>query len=188
MRALASLVGDGECVSWTLGEVGPIPSYVSTSGRVALVGDAAHALLPHAAQGAGMAMEDTASLAEFVGQLRRTEDLDKVMHTWSRFRQARVEHLRSISRGNAVDMTLPDGEQQIARDLKWKAIRDKQRAQLAELVHEKVKEKILQERPAPDPACKSTFEPGGRMWINGFDVSEESRRFCQEHLTLGASA
>lgn len=187
VRALSSLVEDGECVSWTLGEVGPIPSYVSTSGRVALVGDAAHALLPHAAQGAGMAMEDTASLAEFVGQLRCTEDLAKVMHTWSRFRQARVEHLRSISQGNAVDMTLPDGEHQIARDMKWKAIRDKHRAQLAELVHEKLKEKILQERAEPDPACKSTFEPGGRMWINGFDVSEESRRFCHEHLSLGAS-
>ncbi|CAP93658.1 hypothetical protein E8E15_009496 [Penicillium rubens] len=186
VRALASLVQDGECVSWTLGEVAPIPSYVSTSGRVALVGDAAHALLPHAAQGAGMAIEDAASLAEFVGYLRSTEDLPKVLNAWSQFRQARVEHLRSISRGNASDMTLPDGECQTARDVKWKAIRDMQRAQLAELGLEKVREKVIRERPAPDPACKSTFEPGGRMWVNGFDVSEESRKFCREHLGLGS--
>ncbi|CAG8282733.1 unnamed protein product [Penicillium salamii] len=184
VRALASLVQDGECVSWTLGEVAPIPSYVSTSGRVALVGDAAHALLPHAAQGAGMAMEDAASLAEFVEYLRSTDDLPRVMGAWSEFRQARVEHLRSISRGNAIDMTLPDGEAQILRDAKWKAIRDKQRAQLAELGLEKVKEKVIRERPVPDPACKSTFEPGGRMWVNGFDVNEESRKFCREHLGL----
>lgn len=184
VRALASLVQDGECVSWTLGEVPPIPSYVSTSGRVALVGDAAHALLPHAAQGAGMAIEDAASLAEFVGHLRSREDLPKVMDAWSQFRQARVDHLRSISRGNASDMTLPDGERQIARDEKWNAIRDKQRAQLAELGPEKVREKMIRERPTPDPACKSTFEPGGRMWINGFDVCEESKEFCREHLGL----
>ncbi|KAF9889282.1 hypothetical protein FE257_007390 [Aspergillus nanangensis] len=170
VRELASLVQEGECVSWTLGEVGPIPSYVSGPGRLALVGDAAHALLPHAAQGAGMAMEDAASLAEFVGNLRSTEELATVMSAWSRFRQARVEHLRSISRGNAVDMTLPDGEDQIARDRKWNAIREKQRAQLAELGLEKIREKMLQERPTADPACKSTFEPGGRMWVNGFDL------------------
>jgi salicylate hydroxylase len=188
VRALASHVQDGECVSWTLGEVAPIPSYVSTSGRVALVGDAAHALLPHAAQGAGMAIEDAASLAEFVGYLRSKEDLPKVMSAWSGFRQARVDHLRSISRGNAIDMTLPDGERQIARDAKWNSIRDTQRAQLAELGAEKIREKIIQEKPMPDPACKSTFEPGGRMWINGFDVSEESRKFCREHLGLGVAA
>ncbi|KAJ5696848.1 hypothetical protein N7536_007260 [Penicillium majusculum] len=184
VRELASLVQEGECVSWTLGEVPPIPSYVSTSGRVALVGDAAHALLPHAAQGAGMAIEDAASLAEFVGHLRSREDLPKVMSVWSQFRQARVDHLRSISRGNASDMTLPDGDCQIARDEKWNAIRDKQREQLAELGPEKVREKMIRERPTPDPACKSTFEPGGRMWINGFDVSEESKKFCREHLGL----
>lgn len=184
VRSLASLVQEGECVSWTLGEVPPIPSYVSTSGRVALAGDAAHALLPHAAQGAGMAIEDAASLAEFVGHLRSKEDLAKVMSAWSQFRQARVDHLRSISRGNASDMTLPDGERQIARDEKWNAIRDKQRAQLAELGLEKVREKMIRERPMPDPACKSTFEPGGRMWINGFDVCEESKKFCREHLGL----
>ncbi|KAF4767876.1 hypothetical protein N7455_000253 [Penicillium solitum] len=184
VRELASLVQEGECVSWTLGEVPPIPSYVSTSGRVALVGDAAHALLPHAAQGAGMAIEDAASLAEFVGHLRSREDLPRVMSVWSQFRQARVDHLRSISRGNASDMTLPDGDCQIARDEKWNAIRDKQREQLAELGPEKVREKMIRERPTPDPACKSTFEPGGRMWINGFDVSEESKKFCREHLGL----
>lgn len=184
VRELASLVQEGECVSWTLGEVPLIPSYVSTSGRVALVGDAAHALLPHAAQGAGMAIEDAASLAEFVGHLRSREDLPEVMIAWSQFRQARVDHLRSISRGNASDMTLPDGECQIARDEKWNAIRDKQRAQLAELGPEQVREKMIRERPTPDPACKSTFEPGGRMWINGFDVSEESKKFCREHLGL----
>lgn len=188
VRALASLIQEGECVSWTLGEVAPIPSYVSESGRVALVGDAAHALLPHAAQGAGMAIEDTASLAEFLGYLESKEDLAKVMSAWSRFRQARVEHLRSISCGNAVDMTLPDGERQITRDAKWNAIRDMQRSQLAELGLEKIKEKVIRERPAPDPACKSTFEPGGRMWVNGFDVSEESRKFCREHLALELSA
>ncbi|KAJ5094746.1 hypothetical protein N7456_010607 [Penicillium angulare] len=183
VRELASLVQE-DCVSWTLGEVPPLPSYVSESGKVALVGDAAHALLPHAAQGAGMAFEDAASLAEFVGYLRsgEAEEVSKVMGAWSQFRQARVDHLREISRGTATDMTLPDGDIQIARDMKWSTIRDAQRAQWAELGLEKIKEKMIREKATPDPACKSTFEPGGRMWVNGYDVTEESRRFCRENL------
>lgn len=181
VRTLASLVQE-DCVSWTLGEVPPIPSFVSTSGRVALVGDAAHALLPHAAQGAGMAFEDAAGLSEFLRHLRSKEDLPKVMDAWSRFRQTRVDHLRDTSRGNASDMTLPDGELQVARDMKWSTIRDKQRAQWAELGLEKIKEKMIRERPTPDPDCKSTFEPGGRMWVYGYDIYENSRKFCREHL------
>lgn len=38
-------------------------------GRVALVGDAAHPMLPYLAQGAGMAIEDAAVLAQQLGQL-----------------------------------------------------------------------------------------------------------------------
>lgn len=187
-QALTSHVQKGECVAWTLGEVGPIPSYVSLSGRVALVGDAAHALLPHAAQGAGMAMEDAASLAEFVSSLRSTEDLPKVLSAWSRFRQARVEHLRDMSHGNASDMTLPDGEQQIARDAKWNAILDIQRAQLAELGLEKIREKVIRERPMPDPTSRSTVDPRGRMWISGYDIREESKTFCHEYLEIDLAA
>ncbi|KAJ5720906.1 uncharacterized protein N7483_008840 [Penicillium malachiteum] len=166
VRALASLVQDGECASWTLGEVRAIPSYVSVSGRVALIGDAAHALLPHAGQGAGMAMEDAASLAEFLDHSNPRHDLPDVMN----------------ARGNASDMTLEDGQPQIARDEKWKVVRDMQRAQLAELGVDRFKEKVIKERPVADPNAKSTIEPGGAMWINGTDISVEAQMFCREHL------
>ncbi|KAJ5287373.1 hypothetical protein N7478_003059 [Penicillium angulare] len=53
--------------------------YASASGRVVLIGDAAHALLPHAGQGAGMAMEDVASLAEFVGFSTSKDNLSTTM-------------------------------------------------------------------------------------------------------------
>ncbi|KAJ6028455.1 hypothetical protein N7540_004031 [Penicillium herquei] len=182
VRELASLVQDGECASWTLGEVRAIHSYVSVSGRVALIGDAAHALLPHAGQGAGMAMEDAASIAEFLDHSKSRHDLADVMNAWSRFRQARVEHLRDISHGNASDMTLEDGQLQIARDEKWRDIRNMQQAQLAELGMDRFKEKVIRERPVADPNAKSTIEPGGAMWINGTDICAEAQIFCREHL------
>ncbi|MFF1613435.1 FAD-dependent monooxygenase [Amycolatopsis sp. NPDC058278] len=39
----------------------PLPSYVN--GRVALLGDAAHAMSPHRGQGAGQSLEDAVVLA-----------------------------------------------------------------------------------------------------------------------------
>ena len=41
-----------------------------TEGAIALLGDAAHAMLPFAAQGAGMAIEDAAVLAKILGEAR----------------------------------------------------------------------------------------------------------------------
>ena len=42
-----------------------------TEGAIALLGDAAHAMLPFAAQGAGMAIEDAAVLAKCLERRRR---------------------------------------------------------------------------------------------------------------------
>ncbi|WP_174315819.1 FAD-dependent monooxygenase, partial [Streptomyces sp. CB01881] len=43
----------------------PLPSY--TAGRVALLGDAAHAMTPHLGQGACQALEDAVTLASALG-------------------------------------------------------------------------------------------------------------------------
>ncbi|KAJ5212805.1 uncharacterized protein N7498_004451 [Penicillium cinerascens] len=128
VQALASLVQEGECAVWTLGEVLAVPSYVSESGRVVLIGDAAHAILPHAGQGGGMAIEDAASLVEFLGCMGSRDDLGRTMSAWSEFRQTRVEHLREIARSNADALTFPDGPSQVARDAKWAAIIQVQQA------------------------------------------------------------
>jgi salicylate hydroxylase len=51
---------------WALYDHLPAPTYVK--GRVALMGDAAHATTPHQGQGAGMAFEDSLILSEILGQ------------------------------------------------------------------------------------------------------------------------
>jgi salicylate hydroxylase len=59
-----------------------------TSGRVALLGDAAHAMLPFVAQGAGMAIEDAAVLAECLA--RHPNDIPAALARYGEARQPRV--------------------------------------------------------------------------------------------------
>ncbi|MEP6721837.1 MAG: FAD-dependent monooxygenase [Variovorax sp.] len=54
--------------AWTLADRTPLSSADTMArGRVALVGDAAHPMLPYLAQGAGMAIEDAVALADALG-------------------------------------------------------------------------------------------------------------------------
>lgn len=51
-------------VKWTLGEVPPLETCKSKNGRVLLIGDAFHAMVPHSASGGSSAMEDAACVGE----------------------------------------------------------------------------------------------------------------------------
>jgi 2-polyprenyl-6-methoxyphenol hydroxylase-like FAD-dependent oxidoreductase len=70
-----------------------------TRGRVALLGDAAHALTPNMGQGAGMAMEDAAVLAEELARAARGEtDLTAALAGYVARRRPRVETIVRLSR------------------------------------------------------------------------------------------
>lgn len=63
-------------------------------GRVALIGDAAHATSPHVGQGAAMALEDSVVLAE---ELERCPDLQEAFAGFGRRRYERVGTIVEIS-------------------------------------------------------------------------------------------
>ncbi len=64
-------------------------------GRVALLGDAVHAMTPNIGQGAGMAMEDAAVLAE---ELARAPRLEEALENYAERRKSRVGTVMQISR------------------------------------------------------------------------------------------
>jgi 2-polyprenyl-6-methoxyphenol hydroxylase-like FAD-dependent oxidoreductase len=68
-------------------------------GRAVLLGDAVHALTPNIGQGAGMAMEDAAVLAEELqGVARGTQALERAFERYEARRRPRVASVMSISR------------------------------------------------------------------------------------------
>ncbi|MFF4259861.1 FAD-dependent oxidoreductase [Streptomyces sp. NPDC001663] len=84
-------------------------------GRVALLGDSCHAMLPYQAQGASQAMEDAAVLAEELGRV----DADGVILALRRYVDRRAKHagmVQDASLQNKSFYHYPDGPQQEARD------------------------------------------------------------------------
>lgn len=65
-------------------------------GRIALLGDAAHPILPFLAQGAALAIEDAAALAGALAQA----DVPEAMDAYARARTARVRQVRKAARAN----------------------------------------------------------------------------------------
>ena len=94
-----------------------------TSGAIALLGDAAHAMLPFAAQGAAMAIEDAAVLAGVMseGPLDTAEQVAAAFKRYERQRQPRVARVQRAARRAGRIYHLA-GPMALARDLTIKAM------------------------------------------------------------------
>ena len=84
-----------EVLKSALYEREPLPQW--SVGRVSLVGDACHPMLPFMAQGAGMAIEDAVVLARAVGE---GQDPEAALQRYAAARQARTARIQLGSRGN----------------------------------------------------------------------------------------
>jgi salicylate hydroxylase len=94
-----------------------------SEGPIALLGDAAHAMLPFAAQGAGMAIEDAAVLAKCLGQSQEEAGptIAAAMQRYARLRRARVTRVQRAARRQGRIYHL-SGPMAFARDLVIKAM------------------------------------------------------------------
>jgi salicylate hydroxylase len=93
-----------------------------SKGAIALLGDAAHAMLPFAAQGAAMAIEDAAVLAKCLGATGETSaGIPDALKRYAKLRRARVSRVQraSVRAGQIYHLT---GPMALARDLTIKAM------------------------------------------------------------------
>src|SRR4051812_25491754 len=102
-------------IRWGLFTVRPLLRWYR--GRVVILGDAAHGMLPHQGQGANTSIEDAFALARFLAETEQ-DDLDT---TFSRYQSMRRGRTRAIQRSSWVTSSLlhlPDGPAAQARDRK----------------------------------------------------------------------
>jgi len=84
-------------------------------GRITLLGDAAHAMLPFFAQGAAQAIEDAVVL---VSCLRNVDHgpVVQALRRYEEIRRPRTSQVQVMSRGRELQNHLADGPEQQQRD------------------------------------------------------------------------
>jgi salicylate hydroxylase len=103
---------------WALHYYAPLPRW--SAGRAVLIGDAAHAMLPHQGQGANQTIEDAVLLADLLAETR-PHDLDRALAAYEALRRTRTERIQRWSRLTADWMHLPDGPAAERRNARMRA-------------------------------------------------------------------
>jgi salicylate hydroxylase len=110
-----AIIGAAQGVNKTaLYDRDPLPAW--TTGRVALMGDAAHPMLPLMAMGAVQSIEDAVVLARCLEGVVKPDGLAIALKRYQQLRMPRAIRAQQGSRRNTVVYHLPDGEEQRRRD------------------------------------------------------------------------
>jgi len=103
-------------LEWRLFTHEELPSWLHPSGKMCLIGDAAHAMTPYLAQGAAMGIEDSAILG---GLLQKYPSIDDLEYTLQTYERVRIKRATEVAR-NSIDSRwftqMPDGPKQRDRD------------------------------------------------------------------------
>jgi salicylate hydroxylase len=87
------------CFWWGLYDRRPLERW--TNGRLALLGDAAHAMLPHLGQGANQGIEDAIALAVLLEGTTSAEAPD-ILRAYESFRRPRTDVVQAEARQNGL--------------------------------------------------------------------------------------
>jgi salicylate hydroxylase len=102
-----------ETFIWALFDRAPLSRW--SSGRVTLLGDACHPMLPFMAQGAAQALEDGAALTSCLKQ-REDRSIPESLLLYETVRKPRASRVQSLAEVNKTRFHLPDGPAQCERD------------------------------------------------------------------------
>ena len=92
---------------WALYDRDPLPTW--TKGRLTLLGDAAHPMLPHLGQGANQSIEDGMALATILAQVN-TAAVPAALLAYERLRRERVAQVQLGARQNGLRVDSADAD------------------------------------------------------------------------------
>jgi salicylate hydroxylase len=102
-------------LKWALLDRDPLPKW--TQGRVTLLGDAAHPMLPYLAQGACMAIEDGYAVAASLS--RFSNDIPAALAHYERSRRERTARVQLLARARAAENHLASPWARLKRDARY---------------------------------------------------------------------
>ncbi|EJU02716.1 FAD/NADP-binding domain-containing protein, partial [Dacryopinax primogenitus] len=152
-------------LKWKLMDRGPLETWIHKSGKVVLLGDSCHPMLPYRAQGAAMAVEDAAVLGSLFTHLSSPSQIPFFLQAYEQLRHARCTDTQAQARLNQKIFHLPDGEAQETRDA------DMCRAMEAELSGEALEAEGSQNQWADRKKSRVQF---------GYDAEGEAERWWNE--------
>ena len=118
----------GKISAWPFYTVPRLEKWASSSGRVIILGDAAHAIPPTAGQGVNQAFEDVYMLAALLARLSPKTTLPATLDFWHSSRQERVDKVLHLTKQmNAKRLPLSEQAKLVAHDI-WKGGQDEKRA------------------------------------------------------------
>ncbi|KAI1633408.1 hypothetical protein F4809DRAFT_28582 [Biscogniauxia mediterranea] len=127
VQRMLNLVPEGEVCEWKLRSHKPLASW--TLGSVALIGDACHPTLPHLAQGATMAIEDGATLAECVARVpgggADRAVLARALKVYELLRKDRTTMMVELAAFSGRALHLGEGKAKEERDRQFALAREK---------------------------------------------------------------
>ncbi|EGX88619.1 Salicylate hydroxylase [Cordyceps militaris CM01] len=158
----------GTCYVWQFSDLPVLDRWSSRNGRVVLIGDAAHAVLPFAAQGAGTSIEDGACLA---GCLLRSGSVAEATAAFEAIRKPRTTFISKAGHMNMEFGHLADGPEQEARDAALERMR----------IHEANMGGPRLTPPAgpppndlhgfePPEKVTNLYTPSARAYVSGYDI------------------
>lgn len=170
-------------VKWTLGELPPLETCKSDNGRVVLVGDAWHAMLPHTASGGNSAIEDAVSLAECLHWAWQKHQKDgeglhsaisRATQAYEDLRKPRVERMQRAGH-EGYNFLSAGGEDAVARNKALAAAKVFYDSELALSEEER-----MARHPVPrDMHCRFALEPY-LQWLYRYDAVAETEELLSK--------
>ncbi len=96
-----------QCFRWALYDREPLPGWAQ--GRLTLLGDAAHPMLPHLGQGANQSIEDGMALATILAQVE-TSAIPAALLAYERLRRERVAEVQLGARKHGLRVDSASGD------------------------------------------------------------------------------
>ena len=162
-------------VKWTLAELPRLETCRSQNGRVVLIGDAFHAMIPHSASGGNSSIEDAACIAECLHwAFRNDQDISKATKAFEDLRKPRVERMQTTGH---------EGYAFLGAKEDFLPIRDAALAEGTKAYDEELElpEDVRRSKPKPDPDMHARFplEPC-LQWLYTYDAIAVARRYLAQ--------